>query len=413
MLGTRSFRQRIFLAILLVALIPAAVAVVAGTLAFMQIGSTVGTLGPWDAVAESGQELIDAARRAVPNDTVVAATAAAHGEALSASVRWSRLWSFVTDRAVSVLPLLALLTAGAIALLALLTARRLSRGFSRPIQELVGWTGMIARGDPLPAAPTGVDRSDEEFQVLRTALRDMADELQEARRREVRSARLEAWTEMARRVAHEIKNPLTPMRMAAATFARAEDRAVAGSAEVLLEEIGRLDEMARSFSQFGRMPEGPPSDVDMVELLESLAAQHDGTAAAISVEATEDLPMVRGHYDVLRRAFRNLLVNAVEAVEERRGTSDGRDAVTVRLDRTADGLRVRVMDRGTGIPQELLEDVWMPDVTTKRRGTGLGLAVVRQAVDAHGGTAVARSRTDGDEGAEFEIVLPLEPATPG
>jgi two-component system nitrogen regulation sensor histidine kinase NtrY len=234
----------------------------------------------------------------------------------------------------------------------------------------------------------------------------------------VEGARLKAWTDMARRVAHELKNPLTPMRMAATTFARSDDPGHAESGRILLEEIGRLDEMARTFSQFGRMPEGPPSEVDLAELFRALADRHAGPSAEgrrVEVRAEDGLPTVRGHYEVLSRAFRNLLVNALEAVDATAppppagdGESPEAPAVTVVLDRVPEGVRVRVRDRGPGIPEAILETLWEPDVTTKRRGTGLGLAIVRQAVDAHGGRVAARNLTASGTGAEFEVVLPTE-----
>lgn len=399
MLGTRSFRQRIFLAILLVALLPAAVAVAVGALGLREIGTTVGTLGPWDAVAGSGRELIDAARAAAPEDSLVLSAADAHGEALSRSVRWSRFSAFVTGRFVRILPWLAAGTAAFIGLLAFFTAHRLARGFGEPIQELVGWTGRIARGAPLPEPRDDAGPRIEEFATLRSSLRTMASELREARRREVESARLKAWTDMARRVAHELKNPLTPMRMAATTLALDDDPDRAETGRVLLDEIGRLDEMARTFSQFGRMPEGPASEIDVPELLQSLADRHGSDAGRVVVDAEPGLPTVMGHLEVLSRAFRNLLVNALEAA----------DTVLILADRVPGGVRVRIRDRGPGIRDDLLDTLWDPEVTTKRRGTGLGLAIVRQAVAAHGGRVAARNLRRDGFGAELEVVLPTEP----
>ena len=410
MLGTRSFRQRIFLATLLVALVPTALSVTVATLVVRELGSTVGTLGPWDAVAISGRELIEAARSAEPSDSIVSRAADAHGEALSQSLRWSRLWTLVNDRFLALLPWMALLTASAVALLSFWTARKFSRGFSGPIQELVDWTGRIARHEPLPDPGPSDSRDVVEFKSLRTSLRTMATELDAARQREIDSARLQAWTEMARRVAHELKNPLTPMRLAATTLARGADPAHAETGRLLLEEIDRLDEMARAFSQFGRMPEGPMSEIDMAELLGALATRHGATGdAAVEVDAAEGLPTVTGHYEVLARAFRNLIVNAMEAIDADPRSWDPRPhGPTVRLivDRVPGGVRTRVRDTGQGIPEAILTSLWEPDVTTKRRGTGLGLAIVRQAVDAHGGTVAARN-LPGGTGAEFEVVLPV------
>ncbi len=398
-LHIRSFQGRIFVAILAVVLVPAGIAVGGGLVTLQRIGSGSGTLGAWDAVAQTGRTLLNSIDKAGIDNPSVRRAAAAHRKALSESVRLSRLYAFVAERFLNILPIAALVTGLLVTALALLTARTLSRGFARPITELVGWTRLIARQEPLPAERPA-DRADlEEFHVLRTALRDMAGELEVARAREVEAARMRSWTAMARRVAHEIKNPLTPMRMAAATLTRDVSGPGAEAGRVLLEEIDRLDGLARTFSQYGKMPEGPRSDVDLEELLRSLAAQHGTERVPVHLDAPGTV-MVNAHYDALERAFRNLVVNAVEAQEGPTGGS-----VDIHLEPDGDEAVVRVQDRGPGVPEELRADVWDPDVTTKRGGTGLGLAIVHQTVRVHGGSVSVENRPGG--GAVFTVRLPL------
>ncbi len=397
-LRVRSFQGRIFLAILLVVLLPAAVAVVGGALTLRSIGTRSGTLGAWDAVAETGQALLDAVERSGTTDPAVREAAARHREALSGSVRMSRLYAFVAQRAIRVLPLVALAAGLAVAALAFLTARMLSRGFGRPVAELAGWTERIARGDPLPPASEESD-SMRELDTLRHALRRMADQIEEGRRKAVENARMRSWTHLARRVAHEIKNPLTAMRMAAASLAHGREGAQADAAEVLLDEIQRLDELARTFSQYGRVPEGPRSLVDLGELVRLLAARHASDRVPVQTSTPSRAVMVEAHHDALERALRNLVLNAVEAQE----VSGGVVELTVAEDRG--WALVRVEDRGPGIPPELLEEIWNPDVTTKSRGTGLGLALVRQTVAHHDGEVSVANRDEG--GARFEVRLPL------
>jgi len=395
-LRVRSFQGRIFLAILLVVFLPAAVGVVGGVLTLRSIGTRTGTLGAWDAVAATGQDLLDEVERAEPGDSLLRQSAERHREALSESVRMSRVYALLAERAVQALPVAAVVAGLLVALLAFLTARSLSRGFGRPIAELAGWTERIARGEPLPP-PAEDETSVEELATLRDALRRMADQLEEGRRRTIENARMRSWTDLARKVAHEIKNPLTPMRMAAVTLSRGRDGAEAEAGRILREEIDRLDELARTFSQYGRMPEGPRSRVDLGELLTSLSTQHASEATPIEVHLREHVE-VDAHYDALERALRNLIVNAVEAQEA------GSGHVDVTLEGETGEAVVRVEDRGSGIPPELLEDIWNPDVTTKRHGTGLGLAMVRQTVAHHGGTVHAGNRPGG--GATFEVRLP-------
>ncbi len=402
-LHIRSFQGRIFIAILAVVLVPAGIAVAGGLVTLQRIGSGSGTLGAWDAVAQTGRTLLKSLDDAGVENPAVKRAAAEHREALSESVRLSRLYAFVAERFLSILPVAALLAGILITALALLTARKLSVGFARPITELVGWTQRIARQEPLPSEQEEDGTDLEEFRVLRTALRDMAGELEVARRQEVETARMRSWTALARRVAHEIKNPLTPMRMAAATLSRDATGRSAEAAGVLLEEIDRLDGLARTFSQYGKMPEGPRSDVDLEELVRSLAVQHASEGVPIHVHGGAGL-MVNAHYDALERALRNLVVNAVEAQE-------GSDAaaVDVHLERDGDEAVVRVEDRGPGVPEELRADVWNPDVTTKRAGTGLGLAIVHQTVQMHGGSVSLANRPEG--GAAFTVRLPLVATT--
>ena len=403
LLRVRSFQGRIFLAILLVVLLPAGVAVAGGALTLRSIGTTTGTLGAWDAVAQSGRRLLDAIDSSGVTDAAINEAADAHRQALSESVRFSRFYAFFVDRAVAALPLAALIVGLVVAALAFLTARRLARGFGRPVAELASWTERIAREEPLP--PEADDPSDvEELRVLRSALRRMAGEIEEGRRRAVENARMRSWTNLARGVAHEIKNPLTPMRMAAATLAKGRDGPEAEAARVLVEEIERLDEMARTFSQYGKMPEGPRSRVDLGELLAGLATQHATPTVPVEVHA-EGAVLVEAHYDALERAFRNLVMNAVEAQES---CASGRVDVYVEKDETS--AVVRVEDRGPGVPPELLDDIWNPDVTTKRRGTGLGLALVRQTMRHHEGEVAVANRSEG--GAVFTVRLPLEHPEP-
>jgi two-component system, NtrC family, nitrogen regulation sensor histidine kinase NtrY len=281
---------------------------------------------------------------------------------------------------------------------AFVVAGWLSRSFAEPVTELVGWTQRIAASEPLPAQEEAPSDDVVEFSELRGALRRMAGDLAQGRRREVEAARLRAWTEMARRVAHDLKNPLTQMQLAAGMLAGSTDERTRAAAAVLTEEIARLDEMARSFSQLGRAPDSPVSDVDLGELLERLAERHGSEATPITVERAGDV-VVSGHYDLLERVFRNLLVNAVEA------SAPGAGAVDVGVARSNGRVRVTIRDHGVGLPEGLVESIWLPDVTTKRRGTGLGLAIVRQGVETHGGRVDARNAAGG--GAEFEVELPV------
>jgi signal transduction histidine kinase len=143
--------------------------------------------------------------------------------------------------------------------------------------------------------------------------------------------------------------------------------------------------------------------VDLGELLGGLLRSHLPPNIAHRLSLPEQLPPVHGHADALGRAFANLLLNAVDAIGER----GGEIRVGGSLDR--ESVEVRIADTGPGIPEENLRRIWEPDFSTKARGTGLGLALVRQTVLAHGGSCEARNLAGG--GAEFRVRLPLAPET--
>ena len=404
MFRIKSFQRRILFALLSVALVPTAVLLLAGVLALREVVDITGTAGPWSSLAESGQVLLQEVEAADLVDPDLAAAAAAHQEALSESLRFSQIFSLVANRFIGIVPLLALALALVVGAISFWAARQLSRGFSRPIRDLVGWTDLIARGEPLPPPTSRGHRGVQEFALLRDALRKMASELEEGREEAIQAAKLRSWTEMGRRVAHELKNPLTPMRMAAATVSRMEGKAAREAGAVLLEEIARLDDLARTFSQFGRMPEGPPSEVDVVELLEGLIRQHQaegdqggGPGTLLRLKAPTDLPLVHGHYEALVRTFRNLLLNALDAAGPQ-GTVD------VGVEEDQDGLRIEIRDSGPGIPGDDLDRIWEPDFSTKSRGTGLGLPMVLQTIEIHHGRVEGKNHPEG--GAVFSVELP-------
>ena len=397
MFKVKSFQRRILLALMGIGLVPAVLLLLAGTFVLREGLSATGSAGPWSSLAESGQLLLEALADAQVSDSAVQEAARVHQEGLSQSLRQSQVFELVADRILTLLPLVAVVLAALIAVLSFWAARQLSRGFSRPIRDLVGWTEIIGRGEPLPPPGPSESRGVQEFALLRDALRTMARDLEAGRQQAIQATKLRSWTDMARKVAHELKNPLGPMRMAANKVLRIESGPAQEAGAVLLEEIDRLDEMARTFSQFGRMPEGPPSEVDLAELLQLLVQQHQGVVAMLGLETSADLPRIVGHYEALLRSFRNLLLNAIDAAGPG-GT------VEVRAWSEPGSVKVEIRDSGPGLPLENMDRIWEPDFTTKSQGTGLGLPMVRQSIDAHQGRVDGRNGQEG--GAVFTVELP-------
>jgi len=396
---------------LVLALVPALGLLAAGTWIWSDSLDRINALGPWDRVAESGREVFEAAATAAETDPVLASALERHREELSGSLLLARRWTFLRDRAISVLPLVALVFGVVLAGVSFLAARRVARELARPIRELVGWIELIAREEPLPPPRPTERREVAEVRALRGAFRAAANELSAARRRALQAERVRVWGEMARRVAHEMKNPLTPMRLALHRLARSQGEGGTGeeAIAVIAEEVGRLEELAQQFSQLGRPPEGPRSAVDLRELLAGLLETDVAPPVTTELDAPDGLPLVDGYYDALLRLFRNLIQNAVEAMEG----CEGERRVTVRIRGLGnDGgegsgwVEVRIADRGRGLPEGVEDRIFEPDFTTKSRGTGLGLTLVRQAVVAHGGTIEAVRPAAG--GAEFVVRLPVQ-----
>jgi signal transduction histidine kinase len=274
-------------------------------------------------------------------------------------------------------------------------AGHLSRQLSRPLHELVGWTERIRSGQALP--PVDEARGAPEFGVLRERMRQMADAIEAGRRAAVEAERLAAFRESARQVAHELKNPLTPIRFAVERLAKAKGQMpgeLTDAVEVLRTESARLEGMARSFAQFGKLPEGPASDVDVADLVRAAARVAVPPHITCTVEVDGAVPQLRAQHDALSRAVTNVLLNAVEACGP---TGTIALAVVARNGGPAVGtltspdIMISVRDSGVGIAPERIAHIWEPYVTDKTGGTGLGLAIVKQTVLAHGGRVEAES----------------------
>jgi signal transduction histidine kinase len=379
----------------------------------------------WDSVAASGEKAIAAARQA-PLTPAQKRAIDAHERELRTSVEQARRYRFLAERTVR-----AIAIAGILALLILTgaasrVAGHLSRQLSRPLDELVRWTDLIGHGHPLPPPPepTVVSRTSgngddgptmqvtqsrvrgaPEFETLRRSMREMVSELEHGRRQAVEAERLHAFRESARRVAHEIKNPLTPIRFALARLRGQAPSDLQEDVSVIAMESDRLDRMAKSFAEFGRLPEGPAAEVDIGELVRYAARSCVPPGVALDLQVEENLPHVHGHNGALAGALSNVLLNAVDASGETGQITV--KASTTKLD-GRDAVRISVADKGKGIAPQNLDTIWEPYVTNKPGGTGLGLAIARQAIWAHNGTVTATSALG--EGTEIQFTIPANGA---
>jgi signal transduction histidine kinase len=393
------FRTRIFGTLLLFALIPTVVVTLLWAVAVDRALTEFSAGTAWDRIARTGDGALTALRDAPLSDAQRDALAA-HEAELRRSVELARRFDFVAPRAMRLVLLGALVAVLVVAAGASRVAGHLSRQLSRPLDELVGWTERIRDGVPLPAVRRR--RGAPEFAVLRDRMRRMAQELEAGRQRALEAERAEAFRESARRFAHELKNPLTPIRFAVDRLRRDCPEPLRETVEVLAEESARLDAMARSFAQFGRLPEGPVAEVDVAELVTRTARHTVPEGMTLHLDVAPALPLVRGYHEPLVRAVSNVLLNAVEACGRA-----GRIAVAVqpcRLDGAA-AVAVTVADSGPGVAPEVAARMFEPYVTSKPGGTGLGLAIARQTVEAHGGHIGAEGAPGA--GTTVRIVLPV------
>lgn len=384
-----TFRHRLFLALVALGTLPLAMALVVLALQVRSAGSTTGARATMDEIARSGGELVEAVDTAAL-DPAAREALRAHTETIVRQTNIARRADRLNRIYAGVLGFVLLAAALVLVTASLLLARHWSRYVSAPIEELVDWVHRVERQERLPAASRSL--SVPEFDALRHAVRDMSRALEQARERELEQERLRAFRDTARRVAHEMRGPLTAARLA---LRRLAGRSDAEMLAVVDEETERLERMAAEFSDFGRLPEGPEADIDLAELVQSAITATVPGGTHVESEVAPGVT-VSGHYEPLRRALQNLLRNAVEASPE--------GAIRVAVVRSAAGVEIAVSDSGPGIDPELRQRIFEPYFTTKKQGTGLGLALVKQTVLAHGGTITATDAPEG--GTTFVIALP-------
>jgi signal transduction histidine kinase len=395
------YRPRLFLFLALFAVVPAALLTFAWGATMTRIFPLMAGKAAWDTVSTTGSKVIELARDSTRARSDTAAIRA-HEQALANATTRAAQFELLAERAPSALLVASLILLGALAFVTVRVGGHLSRQLSRPLDELVTWTGLIARREPLPTVEA---KGAPEFGVLREGMKRMAAEIEEGRKAALDAQRLEAMRETSRQVAHELTNPLTPIRFAVARLKGKVPADLEETVAVLDAESARLDQMARSFAQFGRLPDGPVSEVDIAELVNGAVRVSLPDEMARGVSVVEGLSVV-GRSDALARALGNVLLNAVDAC----GKAGRVDVLATAGGPTGNGgVTIAVRDNGPGIDAAKLPTIWDPYVTHKAGGTGLGLAIVRQTVEAHGGRVEATSAPG--RGTEIRILLPAGSST--
>ncbi|MEZ4648641.1 MAG: HAMP domain-containing sensor histidine kinase [Candidatus Eisenbacteria bacterium] len=293
---------------------------------------------------------------------------------------------------------------GVVVLVLIAVALWLVRRWTAPIAQLEGGLEAVARGDlTVRVPPSG---SEDMRQVLERFNR-MVEELGSQRRALARLEKRTAWQQMARSLAHEIKNPLTPIQLAVQELHTAYDGSnpryaalLSEGAQIVEEEVERLRLLVQGFSQLAR-PSRDFSRIDLGELLSELDRSY-GESLAMDVPPAP--VFVQGDREGLRRLFLNLVNNAIEA-QKRTGAIQPIE-LTLRRSGDASAWCVEVRDHGPGVSPEDRDRIFEPDFTTRSDGIGLGLAIARSTAEAHGGTLEVDAPSDGAAGASFVLVLP-------
>jgi two-component system, NtrC family, nitrogen regulation sensor histidine kinase NtrY len=283
---------------------------------------------------------------------------------------------------------------------------------TRPVEKLAQGARAVAAGDW--SAHVDVTSKDE-LGELAAAFNRMTMQLIEQRDRAIQAERVAAWRELARRLAHELKNPLFPLQITIENLQRAHGRSAAEFDEVfrestttLLEELQQLKQIIGRFSDFARMPPPHFETVDLNEIVRGAvklhAAQFETNGRPRIDPALELVPeelRISGDGEQLRRALGNLILNAIDAMPE-----GGR--LRIATAREQGGVRLSVSDSGQGLTEEECSRLFTPYYTTKQHGTGLGLAIVQSVVSDHHGKISVQSAPG--QGATFQIDLPGEAA---
>ena len=223
----------------------------------------------------------------------------------------------------------------------------------------------------------------------------------------VAAQRSAAWGEVARRLAHEIKNPLTPIQLSAerlqfklaAKLMNGDRDMLARGTQTIINQVQAMKRMVDDFRDYARLPAPEVAALDLNALISEVLGLYESSSAAIETNFAGELPQVLGDSTQLRQVIHNLLRNSEDALEGRHGV------IRVVTERAGRHARLLISDNGPGFPVELLPRIFEPYVTTKARGTGLGLPIVRKIVDEHQGTIEISNASEG--GARIDIRLPL------
>jgi two-component system, NtrC family, nitrogen regulation sensor histidine kinase NtrY len=301
----------------------------------------------------------------------------------------------------------AFAVAGVGILLAVIASLWLAARFTRPIEELAAASRSLAAGEW--TTQVEIDSNDEVGELAQS-FNSMVKNLAENRDRLVQVERVAAWRELARRLAHELKNPLFPLQLTVENLAKAKrlapsefDEIFRESTNTLLAEIGNLKTIIGRFSDFSKMPKPQLQAVSLNEAVTRTATLHQAQVSQLAkpillnVDLGPSVPVVFADPELLHRVLSNLVLNAIDAMP------DG-GSIDLRVRDEANKGIIEISDTGTGLTPEERDRLFTPYYTTKGHGTGLGLAVAQSVISDHNGSITVQSEPG--RGTTFTIQLP-------
>jgi signal transduction histidine kinase len=310
--------------------------------------------------------------------------------------------------------LLALSVVGMGLFLSILLSWWGAAGVTRPVRRLAEGAREVSSGNWNARVEV---RGRNEIAQLARAFNRMTAQLIEQRERLVQAERVAAWREIARRLAHELKNPLFPLQTTVENLQRAREQnpdqfeeVFRESTGILLSEINNLKTIVGRFSDFARMPQPELGPVNLNDIVRGVLKLFEAQFSAVGrppitpeLHLDEKLPVVQADSTLLHRAIENLILNAMDAMP-------AGGVLMLRTTHHDDGVHLEISDTGSGLTPEECQRLFTPYYTTKQHGTGLGLAIVQAVVSDHGGRIWVES--EAGVGTSFHIELPSQPPQP-
>lgn len=288
-----------------------------------------------------------------------------------------------------------------LAVVGIILAALLARSVTRPILRLVDGMKEVSKGNLDYRVEA---RGKDEIAILIESFNSMISQLKTSRERLARVERLAAWRDVARRIAHEIKNPLTPIQLS--MYRLKKNMGSEKYAQIfeecynsIITEVENLRNMVTEFSNFARMPKPKMTNLSINEIIETALHLYTNLPEniVIKMDLANNLPQVMADNDQIRQVLHNIIGNAVDAM------SEGGEIRIITYQDTDNTVIIEVSDTGYGMSEEILQKIFTPYFTTKEKGTGLGMSIVAQIIEEHGGEIAIESK----EGVGTKVIIKL------